>query len=198
MNDGGSQRLAAAGHADDAGAADIDQAEAAHQVDEGIDLVGVAGDLEHERIVLGVDHLGAEDVGQAQRLDALLAGAPDLHQRQFALDVRALHRQVVHLVHRHQPVELRLDLLDHHRRAGGDDGDARQVLGRVGLGHRQALDVVAAAGEQPDHPGENARLVVDQHRDGVARRQLAVAHTSTMPSSDTGLAARSSGPSSMS
>ena len=37
-------------------------------------------------------------------------------------------REVVHLVHRHQPVELRLDLLDHHRRAGGDDGDARQVL----------------------------------------------------------------------
>ena len=41
---------------------------------------------------------------------------------------------------------------------------------RVGLGDGEALDVVAAAGEQADHAGEDARLVVDQHRDGVARR----------------------------
>ena len=46
-----------------------------HQVDELVDLVGRAGDLEDEALGRGVDHPGAEDVGQAQRLDPLLAGA---------------------------------------------------------------------------------------------------------------------------
>ena len=66
-------------------------------------------------------------------------------------------------VDRHEPVELLLDLLDHHRRAGGDDGDARQVRAVLGLRHRQALDVVAAAGKQADDAGQHARLVFDQH-----------------------------------
>src|SRR5215831_7075799 len=74
----GSQRVGAARHGDDAGAGDIDQAEPAHQADEGLHLVGGAGDLEDEGIGLGVDHLGAEDVGQSQRLDALVARALDL------------------------------------------------------------------------------------------------------------------------
>src|SRR6476659_6093295 len=92
------ERLAAARHGDDTGAADIDQPERFHQADEGLDLVRGAGDLEDEGIGLGVDHLGAEHVGQAQRLDPLLAGTLDLDQRQFALDVRALDRQITDLV----------------------------------------------------------------------------------------------------
>ncbi len=40
----------------------------------------------------GVDDPGAERIGDAQRLDPLLAGADHLHQRHFARDVRAFHR----------------------------------------------------------------------------------------------------------
>src|SRR5690348_13706562 len=64
-----SDRFAAAGGGDDAGAANIDQAQSLHQADEGVDLVGRAGDLEHERIALGINHLGAKHVGKPQRLD---------------------------------------------------------------------------------------------------------------------------------
>ena len=43
----------------------------------------------------------------------------------------------------------------------------------LGLGHGQALDIVAAPGEQPDHARQNARLVVDQHGERVALDALA-------------------------
>ncbi len=52
-------------------------------------------------------------VGEAQCLGARLSGARHLHQRQFALQRFALCREVVDLVHRHQPLELRLDLQQH-------------------------------------------------------------------------------------
>ena len=76
-------------HADDAGAADFDQPQFAHQGDEAVDLVGRAGDFEDEAFGGGVDEPGAEDIGEAQRLDPLFARAGDLDQRQFALDMRA-------------------------------------------------------------------------------------------------------------
>ena len=69
------------------------------------------------------------EVGDAQRLDQPLPVAGDLHQRQLALDMRALDGEVLDLVHRHQLGQQRLDLLDHGLGAGGDDVDARQ--GRV-------------------------------------------------------------------
>src|SRR5208282_3553476 len=69
--------------------------------------------------------------------------------------------------------ELILDLLDHHRRAAGDDGDARQVLLVLGLGDGERVDVVAAAGEQPDHARQHARLVVDEHTERARLDALA-------------------------
>ena len=71
-------------------------------------------------------------------------------------------------VHRHQAVELILDLLDHHRRAAGDDGDAREMLLVLGLRDGERVDIVAAAGKQPDHARQHARLVVDEHRERAA------------------------------
>lgn len=47
------------------------------------------GDLEDEMLGVGVDNAGAERVGQSQRFDAALAGAGDLHQRQFPLQRRS-------------------------------------------------------------------------------------------------------------
>src|SRR3546814_7793027 len=108
----------------------------------------------------GVDHAGAEDVGDAQGLHALLAGAGDLHERQLALHGGALHREVAHPVHRHQAIELRLDLLEDLRRAGGHDGDAREALARIDLGDSEALDVVAAPGERSEeHTSELQSLM---------------------------------------
>src|SRR5688572_21504837 len=69
--------LRPAAHRGDAGAGDLDDTELAHQVDEGVDLVGGAGDFEDEAFHRAVDDAGAEDVGEAQRLDAL--GALALH-----------------------------------------------------------------------------------------------------------------------
>ena len=106
----------------------------------------------------GIDHPGAEGVGDAHRLDPLFAGADHFHQRQFAGDMRSVHGQVGDPVHRHQPVELRLDLLDHHAGAGGDDVDAAARAGGIDRGDGQAVDIVAAAGEQPDDPREDAGL----------------------------------------
>ena len=51
-----------------------------------------AGDLEDEMLGGGVDHLGLEGVGEAERLDALLARARDLDQRQLALERPARRR----------------------------------------------------------------------------------------------------------
>ena len=57
-------------------------------------LLALAGDLEHEALGGGVDHAGAEGVGQPQRLDPVLALARDLHHGQFALDRVAGERHV--------------------------------------------------------------------------------------------------------
>src|ERR1700730_6527977 len=70
--------LRAAPDGDDAGARDLDQAERQHQGDEALDLLGRAGDLEHEAFDRGVDHPGPEGVGETQGLDPVLALAADL------------------------------------------------------------------------------------------------------------------------
>src|SRR3569623_2767705 len=74
---------------DDAGAGDLDQADLAHQRNERVDLLATAGHLEHEARGGRVDHAGAVDIGAAERLDAMLAGAGDLQQGQLAFDMRA-------------------------------------------------------------------------------------------------------------
>src|SRR5262249_47809725 len=162
-----SHPLRPAADRDDAGARDLDQAERDHQRDEAFDLVARAGDLEHEALGRGIDHAGAESIGEPQRLHAVIALAAHLDHGELALDVRPRHRHVDHAVHRHEPIELALDLLDHHGRAAGHDGDARKMLLVLGFGDGERFDVVAAPGEQADHPRQYAGLVVDQHRQGV-------------------------------
>src|SRR5262249_16369486 len=66
-------RLGAAADGDDAAARHLDEAERQHQLDELVDLVGTAGDLEHEALDGGVDHAGTERLGEPHRLDPLLA-----------------------------------------------------------------------------------------------------------------------------
>ena len=66
-------------------------------------------------------------------------------------------------MHRHDALELVLDLLKHVRRAPRHDGDARKVLLVLGFRDGKALDIIAAPGKQADDAGQHARLVVDQH-----------------------------------
>src|SRR5882672_5547794 len=84
------ERLRAARNGDDAGAGDVDKPERLHQVDEGVELLGRAGQLEDEGLDGGIDDAGAEDVGDAQALDPLVAGAACLDQGELALQVRTL------------------------------------------------------------------------------------------------------------
>src|SRR5262245_14512698 len=58
---------------DDAGARHLDKAERQHQVDELVDLLRPARDLEHEALGGGVDHTRPERIGEPQRLDPVVA-----------------------------------------------------------------------------------------------------------------------------
>src|SRR5437763_911591 len=80
-----------------------------------------------------------------QPLDAMVAATAQLDHRKLALDRTAGKRHVDHAVDRDHAVELVLDLLDHHRRARGDDGDTREMFLALGLRHRETVDVVAAS-----------------------------------------------------
>ena len=96
-----------------------------------------------------------------------VAGAAHLHHRELPLDRAAGQGHVDDAIDRDHAVELVLDLLDHHRRARGDDGDAREMFLALGLRDRETVDVVAAAGEQADHAREHAGLVLHEHRERV-------------------------------
>src|ERR1043165_5227289 len=73
-----------------------------------------------------------------------------------------------------------LDLLDDGGGASRHDGDARKVLLVLGLGDGEAIDVVAAPGEESDYSGEHARLVVDKHRKRARDDRLRDAGTNVM------------------
>ncbi len=171
-SNGGELVQPAARDREHAGARKLDQTQRPHQVDELVDLAGRAGHLEDEALVGGVDHLGAEDVGYAQGFDPLGARAAHLDQGQFALDAQRVARHVAHLARRNHLGELGADLVEHVVGAGRHDGDAARMRPPVGLGDREALDVVAARGEQADHAVQHARLVIHQDREGGAVDRL--------------------------
>ncbi|WP_370584370.1 hypothetical protein [Novosphingobium sp. ES2-1] len=63
------------------------------------------------------------------------------------------------------------------------DGDAADVVAIGDVGHGQAVDIVAARGEQAGDLGENARFVVDRDGEDVALLRLLsdVHHCSGVP-----------------
>ncbi len=76
----------AAGDGNDPCPADFGQPQGLHQMDEAVDLVGSAGDLEHEALGGAVHQARMHEIRNAQRLHQTFAIAGDLDQRQFALD----------------------------------------------------------------------------------------------------------------
>ena len=78
---------------DDAGAGDLDQADLAHQRDEACRSCRGAPVTSNTKLEVVASTTRARiDVGEAQRLDPVIAGAGDLDQRQLALDMRAERR----------------------------------------------------------------------------------------------------------
>ena len=131
-----------------------------------------AGDLEDQTFQRRIEHVAAKDVGQTQRLDPFLAGPLDPKKTQLTLHGRSFGSEVKDLVDRDDPAELRDDLVDDVRRSLREDSDAAAVALMIDLGHREALDIVAAPGKQADDAGEDAGLVLDQYGEGVVLDQL--------------------------
>ena len=162
-------RLRAAADRGDAGARHIDEAQRAHQVDEGSILTG-APVISNTKLVCVVSTTRARKISRdAHRFDPLARRCRQPSPAPFRARCPAL--AVVQLVTRCTGTRRRscasiCSITS--RRAGGDDGDARGVRGVIDFGHRQAFDVVAATGEQPDDARQHARLIVDENRDGVA------------------------------
>ncbi len=70
-------------------------------------------------------------------------------------------------MNRHQPIELRDDLVDHLGRAVRDDGDATDRMIMRDVRHRQAVDIISARGEQAGDASKDTRLVGDRQRQDV-------------------------------
>src|SRR5690606_6886166 len=82
------EHAVAAANAADAGAHGFEDQGGVDGADECVQLALVAGQLDDVGRVGDVDDAGAEDVGGALDLLAVLAGSADLDQHQFAFDVR--------------------------------------------------------------------------------------------------------------
>ena len=114
---GGLRDAAAARHGDLAGADQLDQAERADHVLEGLDLVVGAGDLHGHAALRHVHGLAAEDLGELHHLGAGVAVlARDLEQRQLA-GHRLLGLEVADLDHVDELVQLLRHLVDRVRGA---------------------------------------------------------------------------------
>ena len=102
-------------------------------------------------------------------------GADHLDQRHLARDVRAFRGQVGTRCTGTSRSSCALICSITISRAGGDDVDARAAALVIDRRDGQAVDVVAAAGEQADDARQDAGLVVHQDRDRRAA-QCGVGH----------------------
>src|SRR6266436_7221095 len=146
------------------------------RLNKGIELGPGAGELYGIGVLGNVDYAAPEDLGHAFHLFAVFAHCPHLDQHELALDMCRL-RQVNHLDHLDEFVQLLRDLLDHVVGTRGDNGHARQrrIFRR---GYRERLDVVPARGEQTRNSGKSARLVFEHDGNDVSHSSLAEARPS--------------------
>src|SRR5579875_3341622 len=135
----------------------LGDAELAQQLDEGADLLLVAGGLQGHGRGADVDHPRPEHLGHLQDRRAALGAAADLAERQLARDEAGL-AQNLHLQHVHQLAELAHHLLRLLRLAPQHDGHAGQV-GPLRRPDGEALDVAPAAAAQARHPDQDTRMV---------------------------------------
>src|SRR6267378_3807594 len=146
------------------------------RLNEGIELGPGAGELYGIGVLGNVDNAAPEDFGHALHLFAVFAHCPHLDQHELALDMCRL-RQVNHLDHFDELVQLLRNLFDHVVGTRRDNGHARQrrIFRR---GYRERLDVVPARGEQTRDSGKSARLVFEHDGNDVSHSSLAEARPS--------------------
>ena len=138
----------------------------AHELLEGLELLGCADDLEDQRFWAEVDHAGLEDVAERHQLGTALRRCYDLDEQKLALDglARGELRESQHV---DEFVHLLLDLLERLSIAIDTERDPRNV-GALGRADGEALDVEAAPHEQTRDAHQNARLVLNVNRKRVA------------------------------
>ena len=90
--------------------------------------------------------------------------AGHLEQGELPLHRRPVHGQVMNLMHRNHPEQLRLDLHDHLGRAPRHDRDAAAMPLMIDLSDSKAFDIIAPTREKPDHPRQHAAFVIDHDR----------------------------------
>src|SRR6185503_4174900 len=115
-----SQYAVAAADSARTGAHGLEDRARIERVDERVELLAAAGQLDRVRVVRNIDDASAEYVRHALDVVALLRPGAHLDQHQLALDVLGF-RQVADLDDVDQLVQLLRDLLDHVVRAAGDD-----------------------------------------------------------------------------
>src|SRR5580765_2260035 len=159
-------RLEAARHENAAGAHELDDVEALHELEEGVELGGDAVEAQHERLGAVVDDLGVVLLADLQELGALVEGGLELDERGLGLD--DLLTAVVDGAHDVDELrELLDDLLERLGIAAARDRHARELrVDRVGADD-EALDVVTAPREHERDADEDARLVAHEDRDRV-------------------------------
>src|SRR5262249_43930792 len=144
------------------GADQLDDAEGAHQVDEGFDLLFLTGDFDHDLFRRDVDDSAAEDFAELADVAALALGGADFDQHQVAFDV-IVRADVLDADHGENFFELLAHLFQHAIVPDDDEGHARE-LGIFGLADGEAVDVEAARGEHAGNVREHAGDVLDGGR----------------------------------
>src|ERR1700730_5844025 len=150
---------------------DLLDAERAHQIDERLDLVGVAGHLDGYREIDDVDHVTAKGGDDRVELGPRALVHRHLHHHHLAVDSTDV-LEVGDLDHRDQLVELLVYLFEDLVIARRHQHDARDGgIERI-LVDGQRLDIEAAAGEQAGHASEHTELVFDQYGYRMAWHRL--------------------------
>ena len=151
---------------DPAGAGQLDDPVGADRLDEGLDLLLLPGDLDHEQFGADVHDPAAEDLDQRLDLRTYGGGGLDLDQHQVPLDV-VFAGDVLDLDDRYDLLELLPHLFEMPVVSHRHDRDSREDR-ILRLADREAVDIEAARGEHPRDLGQHARLVLHQGREHVA------------------------------
>ena len=135
-------------------------------LDERLDLLLLARDLDHQLLGADVDDPAAEDLHQPLDLGPSAAGASTLISIRSRSTI-VLARDVEDLDDRDDLLELLADLLEVAVVAHHDDRDPREVR-VLRLADGEAVDVEPARGEHPRDVRQHARPVLHQRREHMS------------------------------
>src|SRR5271166_5467441 len=151
---------------DPAGTSQFKDLVGSHGFDEGLDLLLLARDLDHELLGTDVDDPAPEDLHQRLDFRALGRGDLELDEHQVALNV-VFTRDVMDLDNRDQFLELLAHLLEMTVVPLHDHGNSREP-GRLCFAHGKTVDVETARGEHARDLRQDTWLVLHDRREDMA------------------------------